>query len=127
MLFDGVCHLCSHSVQFILPRDPEGHVSFCPIQSETGSRLYREHGFDPEKPHTMLLLTPRGPFTQSDAVLELAGVLGGGWAWLRVFKILPKSFRDRLYHLVADNRYRLFGKEQQCWMPRPEWRKRFIS
>jgi len=127
LLFDGVCNLCAGSVQFVLKHDQRGLVSFCSIQSELGSKLYRQHGFDPAMPHSMLLITPDGIFSQSRAVLELASLMGGPLAWLRFLKVIPNALRDLAYTFIATNRYRFFGKEDACWLPRPEWKERFVG
>lgn len=127
LLFDGVCNLCDHTVQWVLGHDRRGLVKFCSIQSEMGSQLYRQHGLDPAEPHSMLLLTPEGCFMKSDAALELAGLMGGWTAWLRVLRFIPRALRDPAYSFIAENRYRFFGKKDQCWLPRPEWRARFLG
>jgi predicted DCC family thiol-disulfide oxidoreductase YuxK len=127
LLFDGVCHLCASSVQFVLKHDRRGLVKFCSIQSETGSKLYREHGLDPGQPQSMLLITDLGCYSQSDAALELAALMGGWFRMLHWLKWVPRPIRDSIYRLIADHRYRLFGKQDQCWLPRPEWRERFVD
>ncbi len=127
LLFDGICHLCQHTVQLVLAHDKKGVIHFCSIQSELGSRLYREHGLNPEQPHSLLLLTPNGAFIESDAGLEVARLLGGWRRLLLMFKIVPKGLRDAVYRWVSRNRYRWFGRDVQCWLPRPEWKGRFHS
>jgi predicted DCC family thiol-disulfide oxidoreductase YuxK len=127
LLFDGVCNLCASSVQFVLKHDHRRLVRFSSIQSEAGSKLYREHGFDPEQPQSMLLITDYGSFTQSDAAIELAQLMGGWLSAAVCFKIVPRPIRDAVYLLIAKNRYRIFGKKDQCWLPRPEWKERFVS
>ena len=127
LLFDGICHLCDGAVQFILPRDQQGRIHFCPIQSELGSRLYREHGLDPTTPHTMLLLTPQGACKESAAALEIARQLGWPWRLAGILVLIPRPVRDAAYRLVARNRYRWFGRHDSCMMPRPEWRGRFLE
>ena len=125
LLFDGVCHLCNGLVGFLLPRDPKGRLHYCSIQSELGSRLYREHGLDPTQPNTLLLITPRGAFRRSDAVLEIARLLGGTWRALLILKLLPRPLRDAAYDLIARRRYHWFGRSPTCLLPRPGWRDRF--
>ncbi len=127
LLFDGVCNLCDGAVQFVLKHDTQGRIHFGSIQSEAGSQLYRQHGLDPEKPHTMLFISPKGAFHQSDAALEIADQLGLPWSLAKVFKVIPKTLRDRAYRFVADHRYQWFGKHDQCALPRPEWRGRFLK
>lgn len=127
LLFDGVCNLCHGAVQFILKRDRSGIIHFASIQSETGRKIYQEQGLDPDHPESMLLITPKGVFQESAAALEIASLLGGFWRLSLVFKILPRGLRDPLYRFIASHRYRWFGKKQQCPLPRPEWRHRFIA
>lgn len=127
LLFDGVCHLCDASVQFILKHDPAGKIKFAPIQSALGSRLYAEHGLDPAAPNAMVFLTPRGAFEASDAALEIARTLGGVWGLAVVFKVLPRTVRDAVYYFVARNRYRWFGREEACMMPTKELRERMLE
>lgn len=127
LLFDGVCHLCAGSVQFILKHDRKGQVSFASIQSDYGSALYREHGHDPAQPDTMLLITPAGVYAESRAAIEVAWLLGGWWRAAVLLRLVPGPLRDVGYRWFARNRYRWFGKEETCWLPRPEWKARFIG
>jgi len=127
LLFDGLCHLCSGSVQWVLEHDHLGLIHFVSIQSAIGQSLYRQHGFDPNQPHSMLLITPAGIFTKSDAAVELSSLIGGWYACLTIGRLIPKPFRDALYDLIAQNRYRWFGKHETCWLPKPEWKSRFLS
>ena len=126
LLFDGVCNFCSSTVQFIIRHDPNGVFQFLPIQSAEGSRIYREHGFDPANGETFLLLTKKGVFTRSDAALEIAQSFGGLWKLTGFFKYIPRAIRDAGYRIIAKNRYRLFGRQEQCLIPTPEIRARFL-
>lgn len=126
LLFDGLCHLCSGSVQWVLKHDHAGRIHFVSIQSDLGQRLYKDHGFDPDQPHSMMLITDHGVFTKSEAVIELAGIIGGWYRLLKIGRLLPQTLRDMLYDMVAQNRYRWFGKHESCWLPKPEWKSRFL-
>jgi predicted DCC family thiol-disulfide oxidoreductase YuxK len=53
--------------------------------------------------------------------------LGGPWRVITLGKLLPRSFRDSLYALVARNRYSVFGKSESCMVPEPHHRKKFIE
>jgi predicted DCC family thiol-disulfide oxidoreductase YuxK len=127
LLFDGICYLCDHTVQWVLAHDRHGIIHFCSIQSEFGSQLYRQHGYDPTQPESMVFITPEGSFVKSDAALKITGVLGGRLAWLRYFQVIPRSWRDLAYTFIARNRYRFFGKKDTCQLPRPECKTRFIG
>jgi predicted DCC family thiol-disulfide oxidoreductase YuxK len=51
---------------------------------------------------------------RSEAVLEIFKVLGGIWRLMLPLKYLPLAWRDKLYNFVARNRYRWFGRRNQC-------------
>lgn len=126
LLFDGVCNLCNASVQWILKRDRKGIFKFAALQSDTGQMLLRQFGFSEKNFETVVLVTDGRIFTRSDAALEIVQRIGGVWSLLAVFKIIPRSIRDTIYDWVARNRYRWFGKKEECMLPRPEWGERFV-
>ena len=126
LLFDGVCNLCNASVQWILKRDPRGHFRFAALQSEIGQKLLRQHGLASENFDTVVLVAGDRIFLRSDAALEIVRHIGGFWQLLYVFKILPRTLRDAVYNLVARNRYRWFGHREECMLPQPEWKERFL-
>lgn len=126
VLFDGVCNLCNASVQWILQRDPKGIFHFAALQSDTGQRLLRDMGMPTVDFDTVVVVTPEGVLTHSDAPLYIAKRLGGLWGVLSGLSILPKGFRDGVYRWVARNRYRWFGKREECMLPQPGWRERFV-
>ena len=44
-----------------------------------------------------------------------------------MFRALPAAILDRAYDVVARHRYRVFGRYEQCLIPHPEVRRRFID
>lgn len=44
-----------------------------------------------------------------------------------VFNIIPVKIRDVVYNFIARNRYKWFGKKDQCMVPTPDLIKRFLS
>jgi predicted DCC family thiol-disulfide oxidoreductase YuxK len=127
VLFDGVCNLCSGSVQFILQRDREARFRFASLQSELGRKIQAEHGLDPGAPSSVLFLEEGRLYRESDAVLRIARRLPGAWKLLAAFKLVPRPLREGLYRWIARNRYRWFGKADTCWLPTPELRGRFLG
>lgn len=126
LLFDGVCNLCNASVQWVLLRDKKAQFRFAALQSEIGQQLLKRHGLDSEHFDTVVLAVGENIFLRSDAPLEIARRLGGAWQLLYGFKIVPRPLRDALYNFVARNRYRWFGRQESCMLPRPEWKARFL-
>jgi predicted DCC family thiol-disulfide oxidoreductase YuxK len=127
LLFDGECHLCHSSVQWILKYDKAGVFRFASLQSGLAGTLLTGLGMPVGQLDTVVLIQGKEVWTHSSAVLAIAGRLGGWWHLMRVFWIVPRFVRDAVYNMVARNRYRWFGRHDACWMPRPEWRDRFLA
>jgi len=127
IIFDGVCNLCNGAIQFILKKDKDRQFHFAWLQSDFGKQQLSEQGLNSEFPETLILLRDQKVFQRSDAILEILRILPGIWRYIVIIRIFPKSVRDRLYNLVAKNRYRWFGRQQSCLMPTDDIRERFIS
>lgn len=127
ILFDGVCNLCTHSVRFILEREAEPLFRFATVQSPAGSRLMRDLGLDPEDAETFVLIADGRAYLRSDAAIRIARHLRGAWRWLGAVRIVPRPLRDWVYDLVARNRYRWFGRTDECMVPTQEIQARFVD
>lgn len=127
MLFDGVCNLCSGSVQFILKRDKKNQFLFGSLQGNYGQEMLRKYQLPANEFNSFMLIEGEKLYTKSSGALRMLKHLGGAWALLYVLIIVPKFIRDAVYNLVARNRYRWFGKKNECWLPRPEWKARFLD
>jgi predicted DCC family thiol-disulfide oxidoreductase YuxK len=132
VLYDGVCGLCNRLVQFILKRDVKGRFRFASLQSEFSETLLKRHGADSHDLDTFYVVIDYGQpvervLMRSDAILQVARILGGIWSLAGAGRILPKGLRDGMYRLVARNRYRVFGKHESCMLPSPEHRAKFLD
>lgn len=125
IFFDGVCGLCNGFVDFVIAVDKKRQFFFSPLQSEFAKN---------NLPHDMttdlksvVYLTDGKRFSKSDAVLRIMNELGGLWKLTTVGRIFPEILRDKAYNLVAENRYKLFGRKETCRLPSAEERERFIT
>ena len=126
ILFDGVCNLCSGSVQFILKRDKENKFMFASLQSNYGQTLLKQLDLPTDTFNSFVLYEDGKIFTHSTATLKMFSQLKG-WGWVKIFWVVPKFIRDAVYNLIAKNRYRWFGKKEECWVPTPELKARFLN
>ena len=132
VLYDGVCRLCNRSVQFVLERDRHAAFQFASLQSATGQAMVARYGRSTGDLTTFYVVAnfqTSGPrfYAKGDAALFVLRELGWPWKAMLIAKICPRAIRDRVYDLVARTRYRVFGRYDQCVMPRPEFRGRFID
>ena len=125
IVFDGVCNFCNRVVQIIIRHDPSAQIHFTAQQTEAGEKLLHQYSIK-DSISSVVFITKGAVYYQSDAVIEIAKLLTG---WPTVFKytiIVPRFFRNYIYQLIAANRYRLFGKQDQCMVPKEEDKKRFL-
>jgi predicted DCC family thiol-disulfide oxidoreductase YuxK len=126
ILFDGVCNLCSGTVQFILKRDKEKKFLFASLQSGYGQNILNRFALPTNTFNSFILFEHGKIFTRSTAALKMFSQLKG-WKWVKLFWIVPKFIRDAVYNLIAKNRYKWFGKKDECWIPTSELRARFLD
>lgn len=126
ILYDGVCVFCSRWIRFVAMRDAERRFRFTAIQSDYGTRLARTFGIDPADPDTNAVVHGGVAYFKSDGALTVLPHLSG-WQWTRALFAVPKPLRDAVYNLAAKNRYRIFGRYEECFVPDAAMRTRVIE
>lgn len=127
ILFDGVCNLCNSSVQFIIRHDPHGQFKFAALQSPFGQEQLRKFDIPPGALNSVILIKAGVAFQRSDAALEIVRDFKSNWNLLYHLRIVPRFVRDWIYDRIAKNRYVLFGKREECMIPTPDLKARFVS
>lgn len=121
VIFDGECHLCDNSVQFVLKRDKKATFRFCTLQHAKANNIL-PLDFD-----SVILLDKNMIYVRSKAALKILNHLGGGYRVLSgILSIVPTFIADKLYNVIAKHRYKWFGKYESCIIPDPKWKDRFI-
>jgi predicted DCC family thiol-disulfide oxidoreductase YuxK len=123
ILFDGVCHLCNRFVQFVLRRDREGAFDFAPLQSALGRSALGNKNWD------SVVLVEGGRHYEADAaVLRILSRLPAPWPQIvKLLRWWPKPLLRWGYRLMARHRYAVFGRDEVCAAPGPEWKSRLRS
>src|SRR5580700_7616175 len=133
LLYDGVCGLCNHFVQFILHRDRNAIFRFASLQSPVAARILTSHGVNPTALDTVYVvlnhdLPNESLLSRSDAAAFVLKQLGGLWRpAVSVLQLLPKFLRDAAYNAVARHRYSIFGRSEVCALPNDAARSRFLD
>ena len=98
VVFDGYCTLCNRTVTFLQRHAVPGALEYVanPAADQT----------------SVIVIDGDREYTKSDAVLHLIGHLRRPWPALGVLRIVPRGIRDRVYDVVAANRYRWFGRTE---------------
>ena len=114
-------------MNFIIAHDEQKQFKFAPLQSEAGIKLVEKYGLNKPGLDSVILIENGRAYTHSTAALKIAQRLGGIYAWASILMYAPRGLRDFAYKIFAKNRYRLFGKKDECMLPTPEIRARFIA
>ena len=122
VIYDGLCGLCNGTVSFLLKADKKKIFFYTPLQGEYVKTLDIDSSID------SIVFDDEGEVTmKSTAVLKIFSSLGGLWHLTKVFYILPCVVRDYLYDLVAQHRYKIFKKREQCRLPTKEEASYFLD
>jgi predicted DCC family thiol-disulfide oxidoreductase YuxK len=112
-------------VALVLKNERDHSVYFCAHQSDKATEILSDAGFKNIDPETMYFFDGGKVFDRSDAALQLARHLRWYYRWLRIFRFVPKKWRDFLYDFVAKRRMKL--RKGFCVVPDAGQRFRFLS
>lgn len=127
IVFDGVCVLCCAFMRFIVSRDRAERFRFVTAQSDLGQKLYHAVGLPSVDFETNLVIVDGHIHQKLDAIAVSMTCIGWPWRALGMLRFLPISLKNPAYHLIARNRYRLFGRRDQCLIPDGALRARFYD
>jgi predicted DCC family thiol-disulfide oxidoreductase YuxK len=128
VLFDGVCNLCDNAVQYVIKNDKKDIFRFVSLQSAFGKEILDYLAIDISQKDSIILYEPgKAYYYKAEAALNIASELEGAISLLAVFKVLPARLTNTIYDYIARNRYRWFGKKENCMIPTPELKSKFID
>lgn len=127
ILFDGICNLCNSSVQFVIKHDKEGIFKFASLQSNAGEAILKKYNLPLNNFNSFLLIDDGKVYSRSSAALMVAKKLKGMIKLIYGFIIVPGFIRDGVYNSIAKNRYKWFGKKNECMIPTPDIISRFLN
>ena len=127
ILFDGVCNFCNNAVNFVIKRDKQAAIMFTPLQSDTGKELAKQYGIPVDDLQSFIFIEKGTAFNRSTAALKVCKYLNAAWPFCYAFLIVPVFIRDGIYNWIAKNRYKWFGQKNECMIPTPDVRARFLS
>ena len=124
----GFANLCDALVQFVIQHDHKDVFRFVALQSQLGKQILKHIGIDSKNIDSIVLYEPGvAYYYKSGAALEIAKGLGGFFHLGTVFRIIPNAVRNLLYDYIARNRYKWYGKKQECMIPTPALKSKFLE
>ena len=127
ILFDGICHLCAASVQFVIKRDPKQRFHFARLQSQVAQQLLAAHDAADNGLDSVILIYRGQLYRKSRAALRIALLLNRAWPLMGVFLLVPRFIADPVYDTIGRHRYQWFGKKDVCTLPESDQRWRFLD
>ena len=125
MFYDGDCVLCSKTVIFLLKVDPKKRLKFAPLAGTTSQSLSIHQALGSEA--TVVYYEEGKLFYRSTAVLKIAQQLAMPWPLFSIFLLIPSFIRDYIYRVIGRNRYKWFGKNENCFVKSPNFEDRFLD
>jgi predicted DCC family thiol-disulfide oxidoreductase YuxK len=132
LLYDGICGLCSGVVKFVLKRDAQHLFDLAALQSDAAKKALQPFHIAPDSLDTFYVIADYRSATplvleRARAALFLANALGWPWRAAGAASLLPTGLLNAGYNLIARTRYRIFGRYDQCRLPPPGYRDRFVD
>jgi predicted DCC family thiol-disulfide oxidoreductase YuxK len=126
VLYDGTCGLCHASVRWILRHERDHELQFAPLQGATAAALRVRFPAIPTAISSVVLVDGERARLRSKAFLHLARHLRAPWRWAYGVRWLPGFVLDLGYRAIAAVRHRIWGSVDDCALPSPEQRERFL-
>ena len=130
IFYDSGCALCHGAVRFVAAeeRDP-CNISFAPLDGTTFAAMATTDDIDTDADSIVVQCADGSLLQRWQAVRCILMGVGGIWAVpAHAAGIVPQAWGDRVYDLVADNRYRTFGESPAaCPILPPRLRNRMLA
>ena len=114
VIYDGGCNLCNSQVRFLRKLDRKNTLRFVPSESGEGRGVLLAAGLDGAENDTVVYCSRNRYYLRSSAVLNILRDIGRGWQIFYIFIIIPPFIRDFFYRLIARNRFRIYGRREDC-------------
>jgi len=126
LVIDGVCAVCNGFVRFVDRFRPD--CRFMCAQNEQTIDVLKAYNISADDAMTSIVLIDNGTVHRgSDAFIQI--LLGMNLLFKTLgmlMKLVPRFIREYVYSIVANNRYRLFGKRDSCSISSLGMRKKFL-
>jgi len=110
IFFDGECILCNGFVDFLIKKDKKNQLKYASLQGKTAQELLSK---DIVAGKTVVFYTNRKLKIKWAAISSIASNLPFPYNLFSISILLPNF----IYDIIANNRYKWFGKKQICRIP----------
>ena len=124
VVFDGVCVLCNRFFNWLIKNDKEEKFMYTNFQSD----FSKKNNLKLKDINSVAVIKTNGEkIYKVQAVYYILKKIDRYFIVQILLKLLPLFLTNICYDLIANFRYRIFGKYETCIIPNENVRKNFIN
>lgn len=123
IVFDGLCVMCNSFFKWVLKNDKDDKYLFANIQSN----FYKKNMDINKSIDSIILIKESNVFYESEAIKYILKDLDKFFLLQLVLNVTPKFISNFFYKIIANNRYKIFGKKDKCELPNKNLLSKFLK
>ncbi|MAS31066.1 MAG: thiol-disulfide oxidoreductase [Flavobacteriaceae bacterium] len=123
IVFDGLCVMCNSFLKWVLKNDKGDKYLFANIQSD----FYKKSMDINKSIDSIILIKENNIFYESEAIKHILKDLGKFYVIQLVLDVTPTFISNFFYKIIANNRYKIFGKKDKCELPKKNQLSKFLK
>ena len=123
IVFDGLCVMCNSFFKWVLKNDKDDKYLFANIQSN----FYKKNMDINKSIDSIILIKESNVFYESEAIKYILKDLDKFFILQLVLNVTPKFISNFFYKIIANNRYKIFGKKDKCELPNKNLLSKFLK
>ena len=124
VVFDGVCVLCNRFFNWLIKNDKDEKFMYTNFQSD----FSKKNNLKLKDINSVAVIKTNGEKVfKVQAVYYILKKIDRYFIVRTLIKLLPLFLTNICYDLIANFRYRIFGKYETCIIPNENIRKNFIN
>ncbi len=124
VVFDGVCVLCNRFFNWLIKNDKEEKFMYTNFQSD----FSKKNNLKLKDVNSVAVIKTNGEkIYKVQAVYYILKKIDRYFIVQILLKLLPLFLTNICYDLIANFRYKIFGKYETCIIPNENVRKNFIN
>ena len=124
VVFDGVCVLCNRFFNWLIKNDKDEKFMYTNFQSD----FSKKNNLKLKDINSVAVIKTNGEkIYKVQAVYYILKKIDRYFIVRILLKLLPLFLTNICYDLIANSRYRIFGKYKTCIIPNENIRKNFIN
>ena len=124
VVFDGVCVLCNRFFNWLIKNDKDEKFMYTNFQSD----FSKKNNLKLKDINSVAVIKTNGEkIYKVQAVYYILKKIDRYFVVQILLKLLPLFLTNICYDLIANFRYRIFGKYETCIIPNENVRKNFIN